>query len=269
MPPDLLVNKLLAPLARALLPLFVIVVVITAFGAIYRLVLRPKLKGWAGETLLHAYLRRKLPSGEYHVSRNVMLPSGDGTTEIDHIVVSRYGVFVIETKTYKGWIYGDKDQAQWTQVLFRRKSRFQNPLRQNYKHTRTLADLTGIPHECIHSVIAFSGECTFKTPMPDNVVKFRYVPEVILRFRTPIIKDEQVADIAAVIGQWADSVDKHQRAHHVRNLRRNHAPVKDTADAPACPLCGTPMITRTNRRDDSRFWGCSHYPRCRGMRQCG
>jgi len=41
-------------------------------------------------------------------------PDGKGTTQIDHIVVSRYGIFVIETKNYRGWIFGSEKQRDWT-----------------------------------------------------------------------------------------------------------------------------------------------------------
>ena len=33
---------------------------------------------------------------------------------------------------------------------------------------------------------------------------------------------------------------------------------------PPCPLCEKPTVERINRRDLSRFWGCSQYPKCRG-----
>ena len=48
-----------------------------------------------------------LPEEEYFVLNDLYLKNGAKTTQIDHIVVSIYGIFVIETKTYKGWIYGD------------------------------------------------------------------------------------------------------------------------------------------------------------------
>jgi len=39
------------------------------------------------------------------------LPDGEGsTTQIDHFLLSPYGLFVIETKNYKGWIFGSERQ---------------------------------------------------------------------------------------------------------------------------------------------------------------
>lgn len=51
---------------------------------------------------------------------------------------SRFGIFAIETKNMQGWIFGSKRQAEWTQKIYKRTFKFQNPLRQNYKHTKAL-----------------------------------------------------------------------------------------------------------------------------------
>ena len=55
---------------------------------------------------------------EYYRLNNITLPlANGGSTQIDHIIVSVHGIFVIETKNYKGWIYGNEKQRQWTQVF--------------------------------------------------------------------------------------------------------------------------------------------------------
>ena len=33
-----------------------------------------------------------------------------------------------------------------------------------------------------------------------------------------------------------------------------------------CPLCDGPMVSRTNRNDGRRFWGCLAYSECKGTR---
>ena len=95
-------------------------------------VFKPTIKGWVGEKKVARYLRRL--SEEYTVLNDVILPTETGTTQIDHIVVSPYGVFVIETKNYRGWIFGGEKSAQWTQNIYGHKRSFMNPLRQNYAH---------------------------------------------------------------------------------------------------------------------------------------
>ncbi len=61
-------------------------------------------------------------------------------TQLDHVVVSRFGVFVIETKNYRGWIFGSEKQPQWTQQIYRQKNRFQNPLHQNASSAKNVGE---------------------------------------------------------------------------------------------------------------------------------
>jgi restriction system protein len=225
-----------------------------------------KIKGGVGERLLSMMLKRKLDAGTYRILDNLTLPASEGTTQIDHVVVSRYGIFVIETKTYQGWIFGSERDAQWTQMIHRRKYRFQNPLRQNYKHTKTLSDLTGIPHDLFKSLVLFSGNSTFKTDMPENVLHFRDAPFYIKDHQIEIIPEKQVDEIVSVIREWTGTVTSEQKRSHVKNLKAAHRFVSAEQDAPRCPRCGQDMILRKRRNDSQPFWGCSEYPKCRGIR---
>ena len=91
----------------------------------------PWFKGLLGEWQVKTKARRKLPADTYHAFHDVTLVADTGSTQIDHLFVSPYGLFVVETKNYKGWIFGSAHSAQWTQTTGRYKHRFQNPLRQN------------------------------------------------------------------------------------------------------------------------------------------
>jgi len=135
-------------------------------------------KGVLGEWQVNLLIKLFLNKNDYHLIKNVTLPTliddkKHGTTQIDHIIVSKYGIFVIETKNMKGWIFGSKNQKQWTQKIFKHKSKFQNPLHQNYKHVKTLEDILfaqrNANNESIFSVIIFIGNSCFKTKMPENV----------------------------------------------------------------------------------------------------
>jgi hypothetical protein len=54
-----------------------------------------------GESLLSRIVLADLGPPDYHLMNHVTLRMSDGTTQIDHVLVSRFGVFVIETKDYK------------------------------------------------------------------------------------------------------------------------------------------------------------------------
>ena len=68
----------------------------------------PAYKGKEGENRVHNILLQ-LPD-DYVIIDDVVLRTDRGTTQIDHVVVSRYGVFAIETKNYRGEIYGDDNR---------------------------------------------------------------------------------------------------------------------------------------------------------------
>ncbi|WP_417582815.1 nuclease-related domain-containing protein [Nitrincola sp.] len=155
-------------------------------------------KGIFGEFLVNRLLS-KLPAEDYTIIKDVTLPTADGTTQIDHIIISRYGIFVVETKNMKGWIFGSATQAQWTQKIYRHTSKFQNPIHQNYKHIKTLEAALGCPTELLHSVIVFVGDSEFKTDMPDNVIEARQCLDYIRRFQQPVLNTQETRSLTQII----------------------------------------------------------------------
>jgi restriction system protein len=131
------------------------------------------VKGWWGERQVRFVLHRLDPA-HYRCFHDLYLPrtDGQGTTQIDHVIASIYGVFVIETKNYQGWIFGSENQPNWTQRIYKRKERFQNPLRQNQLHLNALKAFLQLPEHRFLSAVVFVGSATFKTDMPANVLQF-------------------------------------------------------------------------------------------------
>jgi hypothetical protein len=123
-----------------------------------------------GEVLVRNALIKHLKSNSWHLLNNVTLQLENHTTQVDHILVSRFGIFVIETKHYKGWIFGDERSKEWTQVIWKKKFKFQNPMHQNYKHVKAVQDILDfIPKDQIIGLIVFTGDGLFKTKKPQNV----------------------------------------------------------------------------------------------------
>lgn len=176
-------------------------------------------KGKFGEQIVHMILSNGLTKETYKILDDVFLPIGEsGTTQIDHIVVSVHGVFVIETKNYSGLIFAEANNPKWIQVLGKTKNQFQNPIRQNYLHIRAIADNLGIPEEYIHGIVAFSDYAEFKSLMPEGVVFFGQVPAAIKAFEAEIFRQDQVKEIVKVIHEWDASVTLEQRRNHVKNI---------------------------------------------------
>ena len=215
-----------------LLPIFILVSFFkTPFG-----------KGVIGEFQVNFIAKLRLDKEVYHLIKNVTLPTEDGTTQIDHVIVSRYGVFVIETKNMKGWIFGGANQKIWTQKIYRHTTKFQNPLHQNYKHTQVLQSALEIDPNKIFSLVVFIGDSDFKTPMPENVVYAGGYIRFIKSKRQTMLSDLEVLNIRKKIesGRLSPSIKTHfNHVTHVQAIVEQKAALWAIADFQqddnACP----------------------------------
>lgn len=150
---------------------------------------KPFLKGKFGEFAVSIHAKKYLTE-DYILLNNCTLPDEQsGTTQIDHILLSPYGIFIIETKNYKGWIFGGERQKMWTQKIFKNSYKFQNPLHQNYKHQKVLEAVLSdiVDSKYLHSVIVFMPDCEFKTAMPANVFRGKVWTEYVKAFKDEVI----------------------------------------------------------------------------------
>jgi len=181
------------------------------------------IKGWFGESAGSLAQWLMLDPAIYHSLKDVTILAADGSsTQIDHVIVSRHGIFVIEAKNMNGWIFGNEKDAQWTQSLpGGRKFRFQNPLRQNYRHTKVLSEFLGINHGLFHSIVMFWGESTFKTPMPANVLSTGYTGYIkgkaAVLFSDPdVLQIKEAIQTGRLPKTWAT------RRQHIDSLKMRH-----------------------------------------------
>lgn len=223
-------------------------------------------KGKLGEFKVNVGVTRLLNRKIYRLVKNVTFPVGGETTQIDHLVVSPYGIFVIETKNMNGWIFGDPDQSQWTQVIFRFKQRFQNPILQNNMHVKVVRKILGLgPHQ-VHNVVAFVGASTFKTQMPAEVVHGVFnLADFIRSKHVPVFDEDEIHRLIERILDKRLNPGLLTNIAHVRSVKRKTSNrLVDVGKA--CPRCGGDMIQRANKRSGERFLGCKLYPRCKGVR---
>lgn len=182
----------------------------------------PVWYGWIGERFISRKLRR-LNKKHFRVLDDLMLPSNGNTcnTQIDHIAVSNFGIFCVETKSLSGWIFGSAKQRQWTQVLYRNKYRFFNPLRQNHAHVKAIEDLLG-PERLrspIVSLIAFPNADKLKITGTDSVGRGRDIIRKIKTYTEEVYTDAERDEIVAMLAT-ANIVDRAARRMHVKQVRR-------------------------------------------------
>ena len=182
---------------------------------------RPFLIGKRGENFVSRKLL-ELDSEHYKVLDDLMLPSrgNTNTTQIDHIVVSDFGIFCIETKSYSGWIFGHAQQRHWTQVIYRYKKKFYNPLRQNYAHIKAVEAIVSpkYPKVPIRGFIAFPSAEMLSISGTDAVGHVKDVLAKIKALNAPVLSP---ADRFAIVGLLlnANIRDKQARKLHNKSVR--------------------------------------------------
>jgi hypothetical protein len=129
---------------------------------------------------------------------NVTLKTDIGSTQIDHILVADTGIFVIETKHYSGWIFGNPHESHWTQVLYKRRCKLQNPIHQNFGHVKAMQSLFTLPEDNFIPLVVFTGNAEFKTDVGQAVVKLPQMLTVLSEER-PVVFDEK--KMAYVVGR--------------------------------------------------------------------
>lgn len=187
-----------------------------------------------------------------------------GTTEIDEVLVTPAGIFVIEKKDFGAWIFGSENEEHWTAVYRNgEKHRFQNPIRQNYRHIKALESYLAVPRSILSSVVAFSRRSRFKTRLPSNVLVGDHVAFVRSDENIALNPEEFDAICSRLNVLDTSSVNAASFDRHVQDL---HARFENPTQ---CPKCGGRLVQRQSRKpgyEGNTFLGCSNFPSCRYVR---
>lgn len=185
------------------------------------------------------------------------------STQIDHIVVSPYGVFVIETKGYKGWILGGENSEYWTQVLYKNKYKLYNPIKQNEGHVRFLRQLLKCPTDFpIIPIVVFDNSADLKVHVTNHIVVNRCnLNKAISQYKDTVLSPDQVEMVVNALQQHFTIVDKEEIKQHKHNVQNIQHSTKALINQGVCPQCGGQLILRRGKYGS--FYGCSNYPRCK------
>lgn len=217
-------------------------------------------KGKYSEKLVNNKIQ-ELPE-EYVVFNDLLFEDNGYSTQIDHIIVSPYGILVIETKGYKGWILGGENSEYWTQIIYKSKHQFYNPIKQNAGHVRFLrhllkcsVDIPFIP------IVVFSNDAELKVRVNSIVVNRYNLKRAILQYRTPILNQETIDWITRTISKNCIIADKEKLKQHKHNAKARQYRSFSLINQDICPHCGGQLVLRHGKY--GTFYGCSNYPKCK------
>ncbi|MBS5938840.1 MAG: NERD domain-containing protein [Clostridium sp.] len=157
----------------------------------------------------------------YKLLNDIMIRKENGTSQIDHILVGKKGVFVIETKDYSGTIRGEEYSKYWTQSINKRKNHFYNPIRQNYGHVKSVEKL--IKEKDIYiSLIVFTNKSNLKGLKTETpVIQVKKLKKFIRKYKSNIkLSNDQIEDIYKSLKR-GNVQSSRARRKHVKRIIKN------------------------------------------------
>lgn len=177
-------------------------------------------KGKLGERSVAKKLK-KLDKHKYKVINDVILKTSRGTSQIDHLVVSNYGIFVIETKNYQGWIVGSENTDNWQQIIYNKKNYFRNPIKQNYSHIKAIEENLKLNNKIKYiSIIVFMNGCDLKVNTTTPVLYEHDLLKQIYKYKKQLLSEEEVKNTYKMLLK-ANKNSMYMRWKHSINVKNN------------------------------------------------
>lgn len=216
-----------------------------------------EIKGSLGE-LRQEFRLDRLERNKYRVISNIIIPNKGKTTQIDHLVISNYGIFVIENKNFIGDIYGSEYDKTWTQVIGKSRNIFYNPVAQNYGHIKALENIIGTGKD-IYSIIVFGDKSLLKKiDISSNNVKVineRDLISTITSYTVEVLTNEEVKEYLNKVLSSMASIRQDIKSH-IKNIKST---LEDKNKI--CPKCNSELVKRSGKYGE--FLGCKSYPKCK------
>jgi hypothetical protein len=236
-----------------------VIIIVVVFLLINFFLKSPKTKGATGELRVKLSLGKDTPNEKY-VINDLLLYNDNKSHQIDHIIIKKTGVFVIETKNYSGRIYGQDNQKEWTQVLAygKEKNRFYNPLLQNKSHIYALSKIIG-RKDCFFSIIVFP-KAHIMTNFDAYVGSISDMKRWLKKGRDEILT---ATEIEQIYTQLIDHKNNPRLTieQHIDNVYKLQQSIENNI----CPRCRKKLVSRNGKY--GTFYGCSGYPNCKFIKK--
>lgn len=218
-----------------------------------------KIIGFFGEFWTKRELKKL--NNEYKVINDVMIKTEDGKThQIDHIVISKYGIFVIETKQLNAYIIGNDYDKNWTYKTKKGMRYIKNPVHQNYGHVLALKEILNIEENKFISIVCITSNAKLRITS-DKVVSINRLLEKIKSYNIKKLDNEE--EIYNKI-KLSNITNKKERKQHVENAKK-YKKQKEIENKNKCPWCGAYLIGKNGK--NGPFTGCSNYPNCKYIKK--
>jgi hypothetical protein len=153
----------------------------------------PRFRGDIAERRVRRILAVGLERSRYTVFNDLLVPFGGGTVRIDHVVVSKFGIFVLESEYAPGVVAGTAVQERWKRKRLGRIHRLDNPVHRNRVQAEALAAALDFPMTVFEPVVVLVGMSAFREPQPAQVVAPEKLLARLRRASQPKLDDGQVA----------------------------------------------------------------------------
>ena len=222
----------------------------------------PYFRGFMGEYWIKQELK-KLSKKNYMVLNNILISDSNGTHQIDHIILSNYGIFVVEMKNYFGLIKGREYDQKWCQYLGKTKNYFMNPFHQNYGHIKCLSQLLNIDEKFFVSIICFSNQAKLSISSKGIVTQTDFIVSKILDFKEKM-NDFNLENLYNIIIS-NNITDRKVKRKHVGTIKEKKKINLGLEKNMICPKCGSALVERQGKYE--KFIGCSAYPKCKFIKK--
>jgi len=241
-----------------------IIIILVLFGVFYALtsIFFQKTKGALGENKVSNKLKR-LKNNEYIVLNDILLKINDSTTQIDHIVICKSGIIVIETKNYTGWIHGHEKSEYWTQTIFKNKNKFKNPIKQNWVHVYALKNILKEYNNIKYfPIVVFAGNGELKNITSElPVIYTNRLLKTIKELNTRDFLSFNQMELISNKFRNLNLTDRKENRKHIKQVRQKIKEQKKKEKHKICPKCGNELIKRKGKY--GRFYGCNNFPKCK------
>lgn len=201
----------------------IIVLLIVIFVAILLLIpgkKSPLYTLFAGLRGEHTVSRELHRLGEkYIILNDLMIKTSHGTCQIDHIVLSPYGIFVVETKNISGKITGNDEWKEWYWVGKNFNKTIYNPVMQNFRHIDVLSDTLGLSADNFISIIVFTGKAHIRVETSHAVMFLGQLVPFIKLFRYEYLSGSTIFQYRDKL-QKCNITDSSEREKHITYAKK-------------------------------------------------